>query len=276
MLDFLNLREDAQIMILILSTAGFFFSIWMVRTVVWPDKCDSKLTMILMGISFVLATIACIPAFMLLITFKLKMFLTALLISAAITGVFYLIFHRIFFHSRLKKYINNPIMVEIFDFCRRNHVAAIHCFADGVIFYSRIVHGDLCKGCHDVYNRYQKTTEAEVAAGSFLPAGMLQFQQSDAAIGRLCFADRGYPNLPDVAFFGKALATQLPGFRAVSHEISTAYDSRSINKITRYITKVHNDSFVYSQKALQAWEREEAGKPQAPRTAPSANGKHWE
>ena len=276
MLDFLNLREDAQIMIMILSAAGFFFAFLMARTSVWPAKCESTLSMITMCISLVLAAIACIPAFMLLITFKLKMFLTALLISAVVTGVFYLLFHTIFFQIRMTKYRRNPVVLEIADFCRHSNVAGIHCFTDGVIFYDRIVHGDLCKGRNETRNRDYKTTEAEVAAGSFQPAGMLQFQQSDAVVGHLRFADRGYPNLPDVAFFGKALAKRIPGFRAVSHQISTAYESHSIDKITRYITKVHDDSFVYSKEALKAWKREEAKKPKAPRTAPPAKGKHWD
>lgn len=276
MLDFLNLHDEAEIMILLLLAAGFFFTLSWCRLSVFTEKETDILSMILLGLSLVLGGFACVPGFIMLITFKLKMLTKAILFAGAVVGVFFGIVYSICFKIRAAKYKKNPVMKEILAFCRKQDVHAILCVHDGVVFMKRIQHEPYCKSNEETHNEFTFSGFQAATSADRRPTGFQEAMRPEGCIGKIVFADRGYPSLPDVRFFGKVLKKSLKGYGLATHKVSIQYDEKSPGKIVHHITHVYSDCFVFKKAARKALRRKNAkvlirGERQETKT-----GKTWE
>lgn len=252
--DLFGLKEEGSIMVLALVAAGFFLSIGGSRALVYQKSEEDldKFSIVMLFLAAAAGTVACIPGFIMLITFKLKQIVTALLIAAVIDGLMFFIGYTITFRLRMAKYMRNPVMKEVLAFARQRDVVGIQCFVDGVRFYSVLENAAYCKSENKVekLSTYAGFTEAQ--ANPTRPTGFHDYMNSSNSLGILRFADRGYPNLPDLGFFGKVLAKKLKGFDSAYHSVTLNYDQISTNKIVHNICHVHRDSFVYKKSALAA------------------------
>ena len=251
---------EARLLLGFLCLAGFFLAMGLARIVIWSDKERDIPGYVMVAVGAVIVTIGCIPGFILLITFRWGMILRAILLALAISAVFYLLFHGAFFRTRALKYRKNPLMQEILTFCRNNRVEGILCFQDGVVFYNTLLNESMCKRKKEDRKVATITTEEQVRQGMYRPDGLSDYLNYPC-VGRIRFADRDYPNLPNVEFFGAALAKELSGFRAAYHSISTRCEQGN----TIHITHVHESSFVYSKEAMRRLKAENARKPKPPK-----------
>lgn len=252
--DLFGLKEEGSIMVLALVAAGFFLSIGGSRTLVYQNSEEDldKFSIVMLFLAAAAGTVACIPGFIMLITFKLKQIVTALLIAAAIDALLFFIVYTIIFRFRMAKYMLNPVTREVLAFAKQNNVVGIQCFVDGVRFYSVLENADYCKSESKTENRYNYVDFTADQSNPPRPTGFKAYMESSNSLGILRFADRGYPNLPDPAFFGKVLAKKLRGFDSAYHTVTLNFDQVSTNKIVHNICHVHRDSFVYKKSALAA------------------------
>lgn len=250
--DLFGLKEEGSIMVLALVAAGFFLSIGGSRALVYQNSEEDldKFSIVMLFLAAAAGTVACIPGFIMLITFKLKQIVTALLIAAAIDALLFFIVYTIIFRFRMAKYMLNPVTREVLAFAKQNNVVGIQCFVDGVRFYSVLENADYCKREAKTVNQYSFSAFTAAKADPPRPTGFDDYIKSGNSLGILRFSDRGYPNLPDVSFFGKVLAKKLKGYESAYHSVTLTYDESSANKIVHNICHVHRDCFVYKKSAL--------------------------
>ena len=245
--DFFGLNEEGSILVLALVVAGFFGSIGGSRVMMTQasDKEMDKFSLITLALAAIAGTIACVPGFIMLITFKLKKIVTALLIAGVVDGLMFFIGYNLAFRLRMAKYMRNPVTKEVLDFARKHNVAGIQCFPDGIRFYSALENADYCKRESKIVNEYSYVAFTSAQADPPRPTGFDAYIKSSNSVGILRFSDRGYPNLPDVAFFGKVLAKKLKGYDSAFHSVSLNYDEKSPGKVVHHICRVHEDCFVF-------------------------------
>jgi hypothetical protein len=250
--DFFGLNETGSILVLALVVAGFFLSIGGSRALVFQDsdKGMGKFTIAMLALTAVAGTVCIVPGFVLLITFKWNKLLTAVLLAAAVVAPLFWLVYTLTFRLRMAKYMRNPVMKEVLAFARQHDVAGIQCFVDGVRFYSALENADYCKREAKTVNQYSFSAFTAAQADPPRPTGFDDYIKSGNSLGILRFSDRGYPNLPDVSFFGKVLAKKLEGYESAYHSVTLTYDESSANKIVHNICRVHEDAFVYKKSAL--------------------------
>ena len=279
MLDFLNLHEEAEILMMLLIVAGIFFTISYAGFHIAPEKNANILGMIMLGISIAACVFACVPGFIMLITFKLKMLVKAVLIALAVDGLFFGFVYTTCFNFRAKKYSKNPVMKEILSFCEKNDVAAILCLHDGVLFLNAIGVGDYCKNSDEIQKEFTSAAFETAKKSRRRPSGFSKITQPAVCMGKIVFADRGYPSLPDVPFFGKVLRKHLNGYGMSIHKVSIQYDEETPGKLTHHIAHVYEDCFVYRKSArdsLRQEERKSRTKAMAEKNQREKNKKTWE
>lgn len=255
MIDFLQyffgINEEAGILALMLLSAGLVGSFAASRFLIFqPD--DNKtdiLTLILLGITFLIAAAAGIPLFILLITFKLNYILTALLIAAVPSALFFWLVYSVTFGLRMAKYMRNPITQDVLSFARQHDVAGIQCFADGVRFFSALENNSYCTREAKTVKEFTFAAYNQAKSNPPRPQGFEDYANSSHSLGILRFSDHGYSNLPDLPFFGKVLSKNLRGFACAHHTVTVNYDETSPGKIVHHICRVHEDCFVYKKSA---------------------------
>lgn len=257
-IDFLQyvfgINESASILVLMLLATGLVGSFAASRLLVFGtvhDKTDI-FTIVVLVITILLGAASGIPMLILLVTFKLKYMVVALLIVAVPVLPFFWLVYSITFGTRMAKYMRNPVTKEVLAFARQHDVAGIQCFVDGVRFYSVLENESYCKSENKTVTRYNQAAFSAAQSNPPRPTGYEDYAKSANSLGILRFSDRGYPNLPDVAFFGKVLAKKLKGYQYACHSVSLNYDETSSVKTVRHICHVHEDCFVYKKSAMRA------------------------
>ncbi len=258
MLEFLGLQAEAnQIMVTTLIIAGLIgFALG--GSMANGEKTTKfwKVSNIISAIIGILLVIfGAIPAIKLFFTFQWAYLLRPVFIGIPVGIVTFCLG---FFPSnaaRKRKYRRNPVMREALEFCRENRVVAVQCFEDRLRFFNDLVNEDYCRP-------YSNTYEASNGAASYTfqsswqrPKSWQEYDNPPCLVGVLSFAERNYPNLPDLGFFAQVLAKELGGCEMVAHNQTTKYDTTTYkdgNKtITHYTTWLYKDCFVYKKSARE-------------------------
>ena len=289
MLDFLGLKYEAELVVLFCvlggMLAGMGFGLISVNGKGWRDKLWTVLAWVLLGLAIVAGGLACVAGFMLLITFKWGHLFKALLIGGAVGGLLYLIFRGIFENIRLNKYRRNPLMKEIVAYCKKNDVVGIQCYADRVRFFSALENGAYCederKVVHLEYAKNAAATEQE----DLRPETWKDYDNPPSLLKVLKFADRDYPDLPDVEIFARALAASLGGSKVARHCTAVNYRYTRFNGSTgnrdmvSHTTYTYEDWFVYKKRALKEikkGKKQRDREAEALRVAAQKNANRWE
>lgn len=204
-----------------------------------------------------------IPGILLFFTFQWKYLIGAIFAGVITVIATYFLARAVTLNGRRAKYMRNPIIREAAEFCRQNNIVAIQCFPDGMRFFTVLAHPGYCK--KDVHLEI-KTTEdqwTQYKQDWKRPEAWAAYDHSAGCIKVLRFAERNYPNVPDLPMFASALAKKLGGFTYAQHSHKVQYDSVSFSVNTKTTTHniaiLHEDCFVYSIKAyreaVREWDR---------------------
>lgn len=289
MLDFLNLKYEAELVVWFCilggALAGMGFGLLSVNGKGWKDKLWTVLAWLFIGLAVIAGGLACVAGFMLLITFKWGHLFKALLIGGAVGGLLYLILKGAFANIRRSKYRRNPLMKEIVAYCKKNDVVGIQCFADRVRFFSALESEGYCqderKVVHLEYAKNAAATEQE----DLRPETWKAYDNPPSLLKVLKFADREYPNLPDVEIFAESLASCLGGSKAVRHSTAVNYRYTRFNGSTgnrdmvRHTTYTYEDWFVYKKSALRKLKnrkKQRDREAEAMRAAAQKKANRWE
>jgi len=288
MLEFLGLEEEAMRVVLGCILIGIPVGVQVGISIAYGSREPDQVTL---GQKFFLA--ACIlmgvvglfagawPAIILFFTFQWKSLLIALFLGATAGAIALFITWPAGVQRRRRKYQRTPVMQEVARFCLENDIVAIQCFSGHLRFFKELQDPDYCAAS---LHKEQKETAAEASAYQ------ANWQKPEAArsyegkhVSVLRFADRDYPDVPDLDIFAGALAQMLPGFRHVSHYHSVQYDTVSYSVNTRTtthnITVLWEDRLVFSQQAYRARQKDWAklGKADKPERAdPTPKPNSWE
>jgi hypothetical protein len=277
MLDFLGLTDEANRLVICAVIAGF---VGMIPGGV--AMAGAKINKIVNGLCISVCCIAILvglwPAVVLFFTFQWAVLLKALffaLLAGAVTGIpGFLIANG----KRKKVYRNNPVMKEVVSYCKDNNIVGIQCYPDRLRFFSGLDSVEYCKS--DNYETYDDSYKANSYASrekKWSP------RDNDRHLkATFFFAQRGYPDLPDVSIFAEVLAQSLGGCRVVTHTESFKRDYFRYDKSTDKKELVHEtnilykDHFVYKTSALTALQKDKSKKEAQRRTEVEKNSKQWE
>ena len=261
MLDFLGLKYEAELVVWFCvlggTLAGMGYGLLSVNGKGWREKLWTVLAWVFIGLAIIAGGLACVAGFILLITFKWGQLFKALLIGGAVGGVLYLILRGVFANIRLSKYRRNPLMKEIVEFCKKNGVVGIQCFSDGVRFFTALENGEYCREDRKVEHVENAKNAASIEQMDLRPNAWKAYDNPPSLLKELKFADRDYPNLPDVEMFARALASALGGCGVAHHSTAVGYRYTRFNGTTgnrdlvSHTTYTYQDQFVYKKSALR-------------------------
>lgn len=289
MLDFLNLKYEAELVVWFCilggALAGMGFGLLSVNGKGWKDKLWTVLAWLFIGLAVIAGGLACVAGFMLLITFKWGHLFKALLIGGAVGGLLYLILKGVFANIRRSKYRRNPLMKEIVAYCKSNDVVGIQCFPDRVRFFSALENGDYCQGASNIVHLQDSRNAASTEQEDLRPAAWKAYDNPPSLLKELKFADREYPNLPDVEIFAESLASCLGGCGVAYHSAGVNYkyfrfnSSNGNRDMVNHTTYTYKDYFVYKKSALRKLKnrkKQQDREAQARQAAAEKNTNRWE
>lgn len=288
MLDFLNLKEEGEMLIIFATLAGILGGI-AYGLLMTAGKEKKDLPRKIFGWLFAaLAVPACglvlVSGFIQLITFRWGQLLKSAVIGGGLgMGLFCLLCNTLF-KMRRRKFLQNDLMREIIRYCKANNIVGIQCFPDRVRFFSALENAEYCKS----EQKRQHVEHAKNAASSermdMRPYSWKAYDNPPSLVSVLKFADRNYPEVPDVSLFAESLAQGLGGCGVASHGTSVHYTYRRHNssngqyELVNHTTHTYQDHFVYKHSALKALKQEKTRIDKefsAQRKAEEKKSNHW-
>ena len=268
MLDFLNLKEEGEMLIIFTVLTGILCGI-AYGLIMSAGKEKKILPRRYFGWIFaVLAVPACglalVAGFIQLITFRWGQLLKSGIIGGGVgMGLFCLICIMLF---RLRRaiFLRKDLMREILRYCKANGIVGVQCFRDRVRFFTALENEEYCE-----------SKQIRQAAGDYLgaaasensdmrPGSWKAYDNPPSLAGTLKFSDRNYPELPDLGLFAASLAQGLGGCGVAIHGTSVhcTYKRTNISfgRTERVIQTTHTyqDQFVYKKSALKALKQKKA------------------
>ena len=259
MLEFLGLTDEAFEVVISCVIMGLALGAQLGALSAYKKSTDQKATtgqivflvicILVGGIGFL---VGILPAILLFFTFQWAAILAALFQGGIVVFLAYLIARHIVLNIRIKKYMKNPITVEAVKFCKEHDIVGIQCFIDRLRFFNKLEDPDYCNPSIRTIRRETEAQASQAEAEWERPSAAAAYDRPDSYMGTLTFSERGYPNLPDLPVFARALAKSL-GFGHAEHRHSILYDTVRYSGNTRYVT--HNtvrlmyDCFVFSRAA---------------------------
>lgn len=194
-----------------------------------------------------------LPGILLFFTFQWAAILGAIFQGCIIgLGAFY-ITRAIVLNYRRRKYMKNPVVLEAVEFCKKNNVVGIQCFSEGLRFFTKLEDPRYCRPS------YSSPIKGDIIAVSYKaewekPEASEAYDNADSHIGTLRFADRDYPNVPELRVFASALAKKLGAYGHAEHYHAVRYDTVRYGGNTKYITHhtdiLLHDCLVFNRAAL--------------------------
>ena len=201
-----------------------------------------------------------LPAVVLFFTFQWKALLWCVFLGLTVAAVTFFIGNRVVQWGRRRKYMRNPIIREAVEFCRKNEIVGIQCFDDSLRFFQKLEDPDYCRSSVRVEKKKDASESEEYQKNWSREESWIAYDRPLSYVGTLKFADRDYPNVPDLPMFASALARKAKGFGYARHFHSVQYDTVSYSGNTRttthHITVLHSDCFVYNRAACRRCKRE--------------------
>ena len=253
MLDFLGLTDEANRLLTCAVIAGF---VGMIPG--GPALAGKNINKFVSGLCIGICCVAVLfglwPAAALFLMLQWGALFKALffaLIAGAVSGIpGFLVVER----KRRKVYRNNPVMREVVAYCNANNIVGIQCYPDRLRFFTGLDSTEYCKSDNYVIHEKQyASTSYTSRIKTWSPTDNDRYLQ-----GTLYFAERKYPNLPDVGIFASVLAKSLGGCQVVTHRESTERDYTRYDKSTdrkelvHHTTITYEDHFVFKTSALKA------------------------
>jgi len=290
MLDFLGMREEADMMVLFLWLLGIAAGIGLGFLMLGKQDSWKKYVFYTIGgLSTAAGVVAfgfvCISGLIQLITFRWGELLKAALIGC-VPGylLFYLLYNAVF-SIRLRKYKRNPLLKKIAAYCVDNQIVGIQCFEDQVRFFSALEGTDYCKTDSVVIHEQSYRGSISSDYSDIRPATWKCYDNPASLRSVLVFADQNYPKLPDVDVFATALAAKLGGCKVASHATSFVYHYSRYNKssgereLVNHTVHTYKDAFVYKKSALKQLQNSQKAREKAflaERKATEKNANRWE
>lgn len=268
MLDFLNLKEEGEMLIIFTVLTGILCGI-AYGLIMSAGKEKSVLPRRYFGWIFaVLAVPACglalVAGFMQLITFRWGQLLKSVIIGGGVgMGLFCLVCIMLF-RLRRVRFLRKALMREILRYCRANNIVGVQCFRDRVRFFTALENAEYCQSeqKRQHVQNYQEAASCENT--DMRPGTWKAYDNPPSLAGTLKFSDRNYPELPDLGLFAAALAQGLGGCGVAIHGTSVhyTYQRRNVsNGRTEWVnhtTHTYQDQFVYKKRALKVLKQEKA------------------
>lgn len=288
MLDFLNLKEEGEMLIIFATLAGILGGIAYGLLMTAGKEKKYLLCKIFGWLFAVLAVPACglvlVSGFIQFITFRWGQLLKSALIGGGLgTGMFYLLYSTLF-NMRKRKFLRNDLMREIIRYCKANQIVGIQCYPDRVRFFASLENGEYCKSEHKTHHEQYARDAASSERMDMRPYSWKAYDNPPSLVGVLKFADRNYPEVPDVNLFAESLALGLGGCGVASHGTAVQYTYRRHNstngqtELVNHTTHTYQDHFVYNKAALKALNQEKARIDKefaAQRKAADKKSNHW-
>lgn len=237
------------------------------------------------GLAVICAGLACVAGFVQLITFKWGELLLSLVIGCVAGYLLFLPIPALASALRRGKYKRNPLVKEIVSYCKKNGIVGIQCFSDRVRFFTALEGEEYCKdGSETIHEKDQRSGQITEKT-DIRPHAWRCYDNPPSLAGTLKFAERGYPELPDINIFAEALASLLGDCAVASHSTSVQYSyyryDRSTGNQTRVNHTTHNykDAFVYKKSALKKLKQEKKQQAKAAAASlkqQSRNSNSWE
>lgn len=254
MLEFLGLEQEANRVLICAVIAAF---VGMIPG--GPALAGKNINKVVSTLCISACCIALLaglwPCIVLFFTLQWAVLFKALffaLIAGAVTGIpgFCLA------NSKRKKvYRNNPVMKEVVAYCKANNIVGIQCYPDRLRFFNGLASENYCRSDNYVIHNEQLYGEKTYTSRT------KDWSPSDndrCLVGTFYFAQRKYPNLPDVAIFADVLAKSLGGCQVAFHQESIKKDyyrydqSTDKRELVHQTTITYEDYFVYKTSALKA------------------------
>ncbi len=288
MLDFLNLKEEGEMLIIFAVLTGILGGI-AYGLIMSAGKEKKLLPRKYFGWIFaVLAVPACglvlVAGFIQLITFRWGQLLKSVIIGGGVgMGLFCLVCIMLF-RLRRARFLRNDLMREILRYCKANGIVGIQCFRDRVRFFTALENAEYCQSEQKRSHVQNAKNAADYENTDMRPGSWKAYDNPPSLVGTLKFSDRNYPEVPDLGLFASALAQGLGGCGVASHGTSVHYTYRRHNISTgqtewvKHTTHTYQDHFVYKKKALKALKQEKARADKefaAQRKAAEKKSNHW-
>ena len=288
MLDFLNLKEEGEMLILFTVLAGILGGIAYGLIMASGGERKDLPRKIFGWIFAVLAVPACglalVAGFIQLITFRWGQLLKSAIIGGGLGIGLFCLFGNILFMMRRRRFLRNGLMQEILHYCKTNNIVGIQCFPDRARFFTALENEEYCRSEQKRSHVQNAKDAADYENTDMRPGSWKAYDNPPSLVGILKFSDRDYPEVPDVSLFATALAQGLGGCGVASHGTSVHYTYRRHNVSTgqtewvKHTTHTYQDHFVYKKKALKALKQEKAQADKefaARRKAGEKKSNHW-
>lgn len=281
MLEFLGLTEEANLLLSCAVIAGF---VGMIPG--GPAMAGKSINKVVSGLCIGISCIAFLvglwPIIVLFFAFQWAVLFKALffaLLAGAVTGVPGFLLAN---NKRKKAYRNNPVMQEVVAYCKAKNIVGIQCYPDRLRFFNGLASINYCKTDDYVIHSDAHYGESTYASRTkdWSPTDNDRY-----LVGTFYFAQRNYPNLPDVSMFANVLAKSLGDCQVAIHRESNKRDYYRYDKSTDKRELVHQttityeDYFVYKSSALKRLQQERANRDKqvAQRNADAQkNSNRWE
>lgn len=279
MLEFLGMEQEANTLVTCLMTLGV--SIGLIGGYILGAKDNGKgvLGIILYIICGILGVIAIFkgfwPGIALFFTFQWGIWIKGIFLGVIVGFLSGYIMYSLVISVRIRKYARNPITKEAIQFIKNNNVNAVLCYKDSIFFFEKLVSTTFCKSqnyeTHDSFD----TNALRIRSNHKTETGLDTQLSSGGCIGRIIFAEKGWPEIPDLAVFSKALTKKLHGCRRVHHHGKANYYNTL--KSIRYITHFYDAYLIYKRSAYRSLRKQEQHQSKNERKALKKNNTNtWE